>query len=238
MQTQPENAPSGVFVPLYEDSLHDLASPVSQVSTMVELFIRRQPREARAEDRLVLNLIRNSCAHLLQLVTALQEYVRIAGSRDDFRVCDGNTLVTSAIRSLDSSISESHAQLTREDMPKMYCDPDQMVYAFTSLIDNAIKFRNEIRPEVRIAVAYADGDWLFAVRDNGIGIDHRHHESVFHMFTRLNRERYSGAGAGLAITRRIVEHHGGRIWLESEPGQGSTFYFTLPARQTGEEAGV
>lgn len=234
MGAQPEKSPQECFVPLHADSLHEVAGPVGQISTMVDLFIRRQSQETRAEDRLVLNLIRTSCSHLVQLVNTLQEYTRVASSHGELHVSDGNALVARAISSLDSRIREAGAQVTHEDLPRVHCDPNQMIYAFTSLIDNAIKFRNEIRPEVQVAAMPAGGGWLFSVRDNGLGIEYRHRESVFHLFQRIHGERYAGSGAGLAITRCIVEQHGGRIWLESEPGHGSTFFFTLPVRQAGD----
>jgi light-regulated signal transduction histidine kinase (bacteriophytochrome) len=218
------------FVPLYADSLHDLASPVSQIATMFELFLKRQRKRPGSDDDEVLNLIQDSTARLQKLVSALQNYDRVAGASFEPRSCDSNALLTVAIASLHPLIPESGAQVMYGDMPRIHCDFNQMSYVFTSLLDNAIKFRGEDRPEVRISAASQGGDWLFSVRDNGIGIDPRHRESVFHMFKRIHGDRYPGAGAGLAITHRIVQRHGGRIWVESEPGHGSAFFLTLPFR--------
>lgn len=226
------------FVPLYSDSLHDLAGPVNQVCTMLELFRkrRRKPPDASADDDdgVVLDLIQTSATRLQNLMTALRTYPRVVDSPGEYRGCEGNALLAGALASLEPMARKSDALVWHDDLPQLHCDPNQMIYAFTSLVENSIKFRGQSRPEIRISArptvsGTPNGDgWLFSVRDNGIGIDPRHSESVFHMFKRINGDRYPGAGAGLAITRRIIERHGGRIWFESALGSGATFFFTLP----------
>jgi signal transduction histidine kinase len=229
MQAQSEKSRTESFVPLHADSLHDLAGPVNQISTMVDLLLRRDRQQPAMGEETILNLVRTSTARLLRLVGALQEFTFIAGPPPQFRYSSGNTILAGAIASLSFFIRESGAKVTHEDLPQLCCDSGQMTYVFTSLIENAIKFRSEAPPRVQIAAADAGGYWLLSVRDNGIGIDSRHRESIFHMFQRINGERYPGAGAGLAISRHIIEQHGGRIWVESEPDRGSKFFFTLPA---------
>jgi len=216
------------FVPLYADSLHDLASPINQICTMFDLYLRRQQQQPAGDDG-ILNLIRESAGRLRRLMDALQEYDRVAGGPPQVRTCEGNALLAIALAVLDPMIRESNASIQFADLPRLDCDPNQISYAFTALIGNAIKFRSEAQPEIRIAADSQADHWLFSFRDNGMGIDARHHESVFHMFKRLHSDRYPGAGAGLAITRRVVERHGGRIWVQSEPGGGSSFFFTLPS---------
>jgi len=226
------------FVPLHSDSLHDLAGPVNQVCTMLELFRKRRPKrpdaDAEDDDEVVLGLIHTAATRLQSLMAALQTYPRVVGSPGERRPCEGNALLASALLSVEPMAREADALVTHDDLPQLHCNPNQMIYALTSLVENSIKFRGQSRPEIRISATpdvsvtpNRDG-WLFSVRDNGIGIDPRHSESVFHMFKRINGDRYAGAGAGLAITRRIIERHGGRIWLESELGSGATFWFTLP----------
>ena len=217
------------FVPLHSDSLHDLASPVNQVCAMLDLLRKRHPEKPEGDDEIVWSLIHDAAARLRSLMGALQTYARVVGSSCSFSLCDGNALLASALSSIGPPIRETGALVTHDSLPRVTCDAHQMVYAMASLIENAIKFRGAGRPEIRISARPNEEDyWLFSVRDNGIGIDPKHSESIFHMFKRINGDRYAGAGAGLAIARRIMEQHGGRIWLESELGRGATFFFTLP----------
>ncbi len=216
------------IVPLHADSLHDLTSPVHQISTMFALYMQRRQKQPGVDDEVVLNLIRDSTIRLRALIDALRDYHRIAGTASPARSCDSNALLTVALTSLESAIRESGAEIQRDDLPQIHCDPNQMIFVFTSLVQNGLKFRGEASPRIRISAKAQGSDWLFSIRDNGIGIDPRHAESIFHLFKRLNSDRYPGAGAGLAITYRIMELHGGRIWVESELGKGSTFLFTLP----------
>jgi two-component system, chemotaxis family, sensor kinase Cph1 len=229
----PREYAEACLVPFHSDSLHDLAGPVNQVCTMLELFRKRRKKRPAAvepaeDDDQVLELICTSATRLQCLMTALQTYSRVVGSPGEYCECEGNALFAGALASVGPMARSADALVTHDDLPPMHCDPNQMIYAWTSLVENSIKFRGPSRPEIRIsAMPHLDG-WLFSVRDNGIGIDPRHSESVFHMFKRINGDRYVGAGAGLAITRRIIERHGGSIWLESELGSGATFFFTLP----------
>jgi light-regulated signal transduction histidine kinase (bacteriophytochrome) len=227
------------FVPLHSDSLHDLAGPVNQICTMLELFRKRRRKRpdagAEDDDEVVLELIQTSATRLQSLMTALRTYPRVVNSPCEYGGCEGNALLASALASVEPMARKADALVWHDDLPQLHCDPNQIIYALTSLVENSIKFRGQSRPEIRISarpnvpVTPDGGDgWLFSVRDNGIGIDPRHSESVFHMFKRINGDRYGGAGAGLAITRRIIERHGGRIWFESALGSGATFFFTLP----------
>src|SRR5579872_5732149 len=228
MQASATPAPRENFVPLHADSLHDLASPVNQLTTMFDLFLKRQPSRPEGGEDTLLSLIRDAAGRLQRLVSAMQDYDRLTGLPLKIRPCEGNALLDIALALLEPAIRETGAELTSEALPPIECDPSQLGYALTALLDNAIKFHGEGRPHVHLSAARQGEDWLFSVRDNGIGIDPRHHQSVFHMFKRIHGDRYPGSGAGLAITHRVVERHGGRIWVESEPGHGSNFLFTLP----------
>jgi light-regulated signal transduction histidine kinase (bacteriophytochrome) len=126
-------------------------------------------------------------------------------------------------------IRESQAVITNEDFPAVNADASQLVQLFQNLLANAIKFRGEDIPRIHVSVRDDEREWVFSVRDNGIGIDPHHADRVFVIFQRLHtREEYPGTGIGLAVCKRIVERHKGRIWFESEPGKGSTFSFTIP----------
>jgi light-regulated signal transduction histidine kinase (bacteriophytochrome) len=152
----------------------------------------------------------------------------VLGSPAEFCYCDANALLVAAIRSLGRVIPRSGVCVSNDDLPAMYCNPQELVYVFANLIDNAIKFRSEAAPQIRISVTTRGGDWLFSVRDNGIGIDPRRRESVFHTFKRSNGDRCFGSAGSLAVARGIIERHGGTMWVESKPLSGSTFFFTLP----------
>jgi light-regulated signal transduction histidine kinase (bacteriophytochrome) len=130
---------------------------------------------------------------------------------------------------LSLTISENNAQITVKPLPTLKANSQQMAQLFQNLIANALKFRREATPEIRIQAQLQHNNWLFSVQDNGIGIKPQYLERIFVIFQRLhNRDKYPGTGIGLAICRKIVERHGGRLWVESQEGIGTTFYFTLP----------
>jgi chemotaxis family two-component system sensor kinase Cph1 len=136
-----------------------------------------------------------------------------------------------ACANLRMTIEESNAEVTSDSLPTVMGDQTQLAQLFQNLISNAIKFQDEEKtPEVHVGAERQNGEWLFSVRDNGVGIDPQYAERIFVIFQRLHgRTEYSGTGIGLAVCKKIVERHGGKIWVESEPGKGSTFYFTLLA---------
>ena len=138
-----------------------------------------------------------------------------------------------ALENLQAAIEENHAQITHDGLPVVLADDLQLMQLFQNLVGNAIKFHSDKTPCIHIAVEEGQKEWTFAVQDNGIGIDPQYFERIFVIFQRLNkRDQFPGTGIGLAICKKIVQRHGGRIWAESIPGQGSTFYFTLP--RTGD----
>jgi light-regulated signal transduction histidine kinase (bacteriophytochrome) len=133
------------------------------------------------------------------------------------------------LHDLDARIRDSKAVIQLDSLPPVIADEQQLAQLFQNLIGNALKFRGDEPPQVRISAERESGAWVFAVQDNGIGIAPEHSEQIFVLFQRLHsRNKYEGTGIGLAICKKIVERHGGRIWVESEPGKGATFKFTLP----------
>ena len=130
-------------------------------------------------------------------------------------------------------IKENKATVSHDPLPEVMADSTQLVQVFQNLILNGIKFHSEEAPKIHISAEKKANEWIFSVQDNGIGIDPQYSKRIFEIFKRLHtREKYSGTGIGLAICKKIVERHGGRIWVESELGKGSTFYFTLPINPT------
>ena len=134
-----------------------------------------------------------------------------------------------AIRNPQKSIDETGASITFDELSDVNADGAQLTRVFQNLIDNAIKFRDEKKPQIHVGCQKNENRWQFSVRDNGIGIDPQCYERIFKIFQHLHaQEKYPGYGIGLTICQKVVERHGGRIWVESQPGQGSTFYFTIP----------
>jgi light-regulated signal transduction histidine kinase (bacteriophytochrome) len=144
---------------------------------------------------------------------------------------DLNKVFSLAVSNLLAMIQENNAAITKDDLATLSGDETQLIQLFQNLIGNGIKYRKPGSPPlVHVAAKRKGHEWVFSVRDNGIGIEPEHFDRIFHIFQRLHsREEYSGTGIGLALCKRIVERHDGRIWVESVPGQGSTFFFTLPA---------
>jgi light-regulated signal transduction histidine kinase (bacteriophytochrome) len=141
------------------------------------------------------------------------------------RVCDDT------VGLLRASIEDADGKVTRDELPTIAGDRSQMIQLLQNLIGNGIKYHGDHTPRVHVSAESTSDVWTIAVRDNGVGIDARYHEQIFEIFRRLYTEQeYPGTGIGLAVCRRIVHRHGGQIWLESEPGKGSTFYFSIPAR--------
>jgi light-regulated signal transduction histidine kinase (bacteriophytochrome) len=163
------------------------------------------------------------------LINDLLGYSRVQTQGKPMQPTDANIACDEAVQNLSDVIEKSFAEVTRGDLPIINADQAQLVRLFQNLIENALKFRSLEAPHVRIGAEELANEWLFRVRDNGLGIEPQYHERIFVIFQRLHRrDEYSGTGAGLAVCRRIVERAGGRIWVESSPGDGSMFCFTAP----------
>src|SRR5262249_47215529 len=135
-------------------------------------------------------------------------------------------LLNQVLLDLEPTIRETNAEITQDPLPTLPVHPHQILQLFQNLLSNALKFHDGFPPRVHIASEQKEGEWVVSVRDNGIGIEPQYRDQIFLMFKRLHtRQAYSGTGIGLAICKKIAEHHGGRIWVDSEPGKGSTFYF-------------
>ena len=163
------------------------------------------------------------------LINGLLEYSRVGTQGKKPKETNSKKALDEAIAFLCTSIKEMGAEITADDLPMVYFDPLQLTQLFQNLVGNAIKFRSEKSPRIHIAASRQDNSWRFAITDNSIGIEPQYQERIFQIFQRLHsREKYQGTGIGLSICKKIVERHNGKIWVESKPGYGSTFYFTIP----------
>jgi signal transduction histidine kinase len=210
-------------------SSHHLQEPVRNIVSYLQLLQRRyEGKLDRDADEFIAFAV-SGAMRMRELINGQIAYARIGRHGKTFMPTDCSAVVDGVIRGLKSTIEELNATVTRGDLPSIPADANQIVQLFHHLIDNALKFRGADPLEVHIDAQKDSDQWMFAVRDNGIGIAPQYSERIFQIFQRLHKgEEYPGTGIGLAICKKIVERHGGRIWVESEPGKGSTFYFTLP----------
>jgi len=173
-----------------------------------------------------------------EMVNAVLGYAKVDTRGRDFEVVDLNAVVDAVIDELREPIETTDARVTRDELPAVVADGSQIHQLLQNLLANALKFVSDRPPRVHVAAVDRDTGWEVSVRDNGIGIEPAVAERIFVMFQRLHtHDEYPGTGIGLAICKRIVERHGGRIWVESQPHRGSKFVFTLPKRSGGEDDG-
>jgi light-regulated signal transduction histidine kinase (bacteriophytochrome) len=163
------------------------------------------------------------------LINELLNYADLSVRRKAFEMVDCEKSFQAAVSNLTAALKEGGAVLTHEPLPTILGDSSQLTQLLQNLLANAIKFRRQASPQIHVSARLTGSEWQLAVRDNGIGIDPKYFSRLFNIFQRLHhRDEYPGTGIGLALCKKIVEQHGGRIWVESAPGKGSTFYFTLP----------
>ena len=211
---------------------HDLQAPLRTIASYAQLLERRYKDKLDAKAQKFIDYIVDGALRMQVLIGDLLQYSRVGRQGGSFQLTDCNLVLEEAIANLGSAIRKNQAIVTYSNLPAIVADDRQLVQLFQNLIDNAIKYRRAEKPVVRVsAMELQEEGWLFSVCDNGIGIDSQYAERIFIIFKRLHlREEYPGTGIGLAICKKIVERHGGRIWVESEPGRGSRFNFTLANR--------
>jgi PAS domain S-box-containing protein len=216
---------------------HDLQEPLRMMASFAQLLAERYKGELDPDADEFIDYIVDGAARMQRLINDLLSYSRV-GRRDlEFTAIDCTAVVETVCANLRAAIEESGAVVITDALPVVMGDETQLVQLFQNLLGNAIKFRDEKPVLIYIGAERCGDDWLFHVRDNGIGIEPQYVERIFLIFQRLHgRSQYPGTGIGLAIAKKIVEHHAGRIWVESEAGKGSTFYFTLPARELDRDA--
>ena len=210
-------------------STHDLREPLRKVRSYTELLERRYQGQLDEKADKYINYIVGGATRMQTLITDLLAYLKIGDEELSLQSTDLNQIVDNVLHDLDMMVQENSAVITYDPLPTVQADASQMTHLLQNLLSNAIKFRGEEPPTIHISAERQNGEWLFAVADNGIGLEAEFAERVFVIFQRLHtKEEYPGTGIGLAISKKVVENHNGRIWLESQPNQGTIFYFTLP----------
>jgi two-component system sensor histidine kinase/response regulator len=208
---------------------HDLQEPLRMIASYLQLLEQRYKDKLDADATEFIEFAVDGAKRMQKLIDDLLAYSRLGSQAKPFQATNCATIVKDAIHSVRAAVEENGAQITCGKLPTVMGDPVQLTHLFHNLIANAIKFRRSQPPRVHIDAEDTGESWCFSVRDEGIGIAPEYFERIFVMFQRLHsRSTYPGTGIGLALCKRIVEHHHGRIWVESVPGKGSVFKFTLP----------
>ena len=208
---------------------HDFKEPLRMVSSFTQLLESRYKDHFDSEADEFIGFIVEGSKRMERLLDDLLTYSRITSVEDKYSEIDLNRIIEESLFPLKLIIDENKVEITWDHMPTVLINRTQMIHVFQNLITNAIKFRNIEAPRIHISPKMEDDHWLFNVSDNGIGIDPQYHKRIFEVFQRLHsRDEYDGTGMGLFLTKKIIERHNGHIWVESEEGNGSTFYFTLP----------
>ena len=217
---------------------HDLQEPLRAIAGFMGLLKRQYGEALNAEALEFVNFAIEGAERMQALIQDLLAFSRVGTRGSVFADTALEEALAAALKNLSAAIGESGAIVTHDVLPIVKADLPQMTQLLQNLIQNALKFHGPQRPEVRISAAQKEHDWVVSVRDNGIGMERQYFERIFLIFQRLHtRSQYGGTGIGLAVCKKIVERHGGSIWVESAPGEGSTFYFSIPKTTVNSEKG-
>jgi PAS domain S-box-containing protein len=208
---------------------HDLQEPLRMVSSYMQLLSRRYKGKLDSNADEFIAFAVDGAKRMQQLINDMLAFSRVATRGHEFKPVEADAALRQALLNLKAAIEESHANVTFDPLPVVNADSGQLTQLFQNLIGNAIKFRCQEPPRVHVSAERRAKEWVFSVRDNGIGIEPQHLERIFVIFQRLHAaSEFPGTGLGLAISKKIAERHGGRLWVTSEPGAGSVFYFSIP----------
>ena len=211
---------------------HDLQEPLRMVISFTQLLAKKYEDKLDDDAKDYINYAVDGARRMQTLINDLLSYSRITTHEESFKIINIENVLEDIILNLQIKIKETSAKITYGEMPSLFADRTQLMQLFQNLIVNALRFRRKEPPQVHISVQQTSNEWIFSVKDNGIGIDQRFFKKIFIIFQRLHtRAEYPGSGIGLAICKRIVDRLNGRIWIESEVGKGSTFKFTIPLKK-------
>ena len=214
---------------------HDLQEPLRMVSSYTQLIVKRYGGQLDNDAKEFMEFIVDGAARMKRLIEDLLAYSRVGTRGQGFQLTECETALKKALINLRGSIEASGATITYGPLPIFNADASQLTQLFQNLIGNAIKFKDAEGPRIHVSAEETDDAWVLCVKDNGIGIDPQYFERIFVLFQRLHgKAEYPGTGIGLAICKKIIDRHGGRIWVESEPGHGSTFCCSLPKKSMAE----
>ena len=209
---------------------HDLKEPLRMIGSYTDLLAKRFNAKDDPDVKEMVGYVVEGVSRMTALINGMLNYSRVSEITPvPMDTVNSNAVLDGVLMNLDVSIKQSSAIIERQPLPEVRADDVQLMQVLQNLISNAIKYHREEQPRVEIAARKQGEEWLFSIADNGVGIAPQYTERIFGVFKRLHGREIPGIGVGLAICKKIVERHGGRIWVESVPGRGSTFYFTLPA---------
>lgn len=209
---------------------HDLQEPLRMVASFTQLLAKKYENKLDEQAQEYIHFAVDGALRMQQFITDLLAYSRVTTQGKVFTPTDCNIIVEQVIQNLALAIQENHAVITYDVLPVINADSTQVLQVFQNLLSNAIKFHSNTYPKIHISAKNQGNYWVFSVQDNGIGVASEFHEQIFAIFKRLHgKQHYRGTGVGLAICKKIVERHGGKIYVESEPGKGAKFWFTMPA---------
>ena len=211
---------------------HDLQEPLRLITSFLQLLKKKYDSQLDEQASEYINYAVDGSRRIKKLILDLLEYSKFSIDRDGFKVLDAGKVIEDVKDSLCSLLKQHHAIIDVKPLPVIYADPSLLHQLFKNLLTNSIKYRGESTPKISIDCIAQGDNYLFSVSDNGIGIDPGYSEKIFDLFQRLHKnEAFEGTGVGLAICEKIIRLHRGSIWVESMPGKGSTFYFTIPQKQ-------
>jgi light-regulated signal transduction histidine kinase (bacteriophytochrome) len=216
---------------------HDLQEPLRTVGAYLQLLESRQQNALDAEAKEFIGFAVDGARRMQNLISDLLTYSRVQAPERRLVETHCEQILTNVLTDLQRAISDAGAVVTHDPLPTVLADASQLSRVFQNLLSNALKFRGQQPPQIHVSAAREGEEWIFSVRDNGIGLDPKYAERIFVIFQRLHPpQKYPGTGIGLAICKKIIEQHGGRIGVQSTPGAGATFYFTVPVRARGNDA--
>ncbi len=208
---------------------HDLQEPLRTVTTALQMFEKRHRGQFGKHSDQLIDYAVDGAKRMKALIQDLLAYSRVTSHGQSFKAVDMNKILDQSIKNCGSLINEKGTSITYDEMPTVTGDPTLLTQLLQNLIGNAVKFSHEQGGKVHVSAQQNGNDWVFSVEDNGIGIEEKYFEKIFVIFHQLSKKGpFDGTGIGLAIVKKIVERHGGRVWVESEVGKGSTFYFAIP----------